>query len=62
MCVFSKPDPVKNIVPQPTAAPEKEPDPVEIKKDSQTKVQRKRNPLRIDLASGSSTTKTGVNV
>lgn len=66
MCVFGggKQQPVKNIIPQPTTMPEKAPEPVEIKKDGQTKMKRRRNPLRIDLASGDTggTPVTGVNV
>lgn len=55
---------VKNIIPQSTPLPEKAPEPVEIAKESQDKMKRRRNPLRIDLASSapSATPSTGVNV
>lgn len=64
MCVFGgKQQPVKNIIPQATPMPDKAPEPVEIKKDGQTKMKRRRNPLRIDLASGTgSSASSGVNV
>jgi hypothetical protein len=65
MCVFGSPktQPVKNIIPQSTPLPEKAPDPVEIKKDGQTKTNKKRNPLRIDLATQTAASaNTGVNV
>ncbi len=66
MCVFgSKAPPVKNIIPQATTLPEKAPDPVEIDKDSQSTMKRRRNPLRIDLASETTSAgpaASGVNV
>lgn len=67
MCVFGggskSSQPVKNIVAQPTALPEKAPEPVEVKKDDQSKVSRKRNPLRIELAQQKvANANTGVNV
>jgi len=66
MCVFSQPKTpqVKNVIPTPTAMPEPPPEPVEIKKDGQTKMKRRRNPLRIDLASTAmkAAPSTGVNV
>jgi hypothetical protein len=60
MCVTPKVDKVANIVPKPTDAPEKAPDPVPINTDA-TDVKRKgRSSLRIDLASGGPA--SGVNV
>lgn len=54
---------VKNITPTPTALPEKAPEPVEVKKDDQSKTTRKRNPLRIELAQQKvANANTGVNV
>lgn len=43
---------IKNILPQAPSKVEEPPKPVEIAKDGQDKVKRKRNPLRIDLAAG----------
>lgn len=51
------------IAPLPTAAPEEPPQPVEIQKESAEKNRRKRNPLRIDLASsGGGSPSSGVNI
>lgn len=66
MCGFSKPKTPKavpSIVPKAPEQPEKAPEPVEIKKDGQTKLKRKRNPLRIDLATQQiGSANTGVNI
>lgn len=53
---------VKNIVPTAPSQPEAAPEPVKIDKDGQDKAKRKRNPLRIDLASGGSGVSSGVTV
>jgi hypothetical protein len=67
MCAFGggskSSQPVKNIVSQPTALPEKAPEPVEIKKDKAPRENRRRNPLRIELAQqAAASANTGVNV
>ena len=66
MCIFGSNKPqqtVKNITPAPTALPDKAPAPVEIKKDGQSRVSHKRNPLRIELANkAASGANSGVNV
>ena len=43
---------IKNVIPQSTSQVEEPPKPVEIAKDGADKVKRRKNPLRIDLASG----------
>lgn len=50
------------VSPLPTEAPEAPPDPVEIQKDSAEKTRKKRNPLRIDLASSNGSRSSGVNL
>lgn len=64
MCTAKPPKVEKpKIAPLPTAAPEEPPQPVEIQKESAEKNRRKRNPLRIDLASsGGGTPSSGVNI
>lgn len=53
---------VKNIVPTQTSLPEAPPEPVKVDKDGRDKTTRKRNPLRIDLASGAGTPASGVTI
>lgn len=62
MCPKPKTPQVKNIVPQAPTLPETPPDPVKIDKDGQDKIKRKRNPLRIDLASSGGGATSGVTV
>jgi hypothetical protein len=59
MCT-PKAEKVANIVPKPTEAPEKAPDPVPIHTDTGDKKRKGRSSLRIDLASGGPA--SGVNV
>lgn len=60
MCVVPKQKKVANIVPKPTEAPEKAPDPVPINTDSEDRKRKGRSSLRIDLAAGAPA--SGVNV
>lgn len=62
MCSTPKMPQVKNVLPQAPARVEEPPKPVEIAKDGKSDVKRKRNPLRIDLASGGGGGGSGVNV
>lgn len=62
MCIAKSPKIEKpKITPLPTEAPEEPPAPVEVQKESSEKLRRKKNPLRIDLAS-SSNPASGVNI
>ena len=61
MC--STPKQIKNVVPQATAQPDKAPEPLKVGADATDKAKRKRNPLRIDLAtSGGGGVTSGVTV
>lgn len=60
MCSTPKMPQVKNIVPQAPQQVEAPPDPVKIDKEGGDAIKRRRNPLRIDLAS--SAPSSGVNV
>lgn len=68
MCAFGggskgSSQPIKNIIPQAPQMAEKAPEPIEIKKDGESKVTRKRNPLRIELArQAAGSANTGVAV
>lgn len=63
MCSTPKMPQVKNIVPQAPQQVEAPPDPVKIDKEGGDAIKRRRNPLRIDLASSpSSAPSSGVNV
>jgi len=62
MCMFKKPKVQEPpVVAKAPDAPEKPPEPVEIKKDS-TKRLRRKNPLRIDKGSGGGTPASGATV
>lgn len=60
MCSTPKMPKVKNIMPQAPQQVEAPPDPVKIDKEGGDAIKRRRNPLRIDLAS--SAPSSGVNV
>jgi len=64
MCIPKKPKMPEQPVPvAPPPQPEKPPEPVAIKKQSHTKIKRKRNPLRIDLAQkAAGSSNSGVNI
>ena len=62
MCSTPKMPTPKNIVPQAPQMAQEPPKPVEIDKDSTGAAKRKRNPLRIDLASSGGGASSGVTI
>jgi len=63
MCMFKKPKiPEPPVVAKAPDAPEKPPEPVEIKKDDSAKRMRRKNPLRIEKGANGAKPASGVSV